>query len=234
MSIDKDFKYKGGAINMELAERFSHRSAKDVANAASSARRTATQIETQLRTYEFVLNAEQLLALRAAVSVTAKLAADLTRLKPWAVAYEKFGQEKFDREYEQALVAEGAKHWATDAEALSEAEDLLAFHAKGHAGEEAETFLLSIHAGHKSVWRDTSSGLVQRALEVLPAALAAGDADKVRRNATTVLRDLGQGFSSNSGTWFVGRSDYIAWRQVRARARAAAGAALLNLRKATT
>lgn len=234
MSIDKSFKYQGGTVNMELAERFSYRSAKDVANAAASARRTATQIETQLRTYEFVLNAEQLLALRAAASVTAKLAADLARLKPWAVAYEKYGAEKDAREHEQALVTEASKRWVTDAEALTEGEDLTAFHATGHAGEEAEAFLLSMHAGCKSVFRDTGSSEVRCALEALPAALAAGDAAKVRRNATIVLRDQDRGFASNGGTWFVGRSDYVAWREVRARARAATGAALLNLRKATT
>ena len=102
-NIDKDFKWNPpGKVYSELQERYAGRSTYELAERVkkdgSAARRGATEMKKLFDQFVDVLSDEQLLALKAAVSVANKLAAQLDQIKPWAKAYEKHLQDKSIRE----------------------------------------------------------------------------------------------------------------------------------------
>lgn len=229
--IDKDFRYRGGDINVELAEKYASRCyqlQQRVANDAAAAARSSTQLKNMSRRLEGVLDHPQLLALHAAASVTAKLAQDLRALKPWAKAYAAHVSEKATRQREQDLLDRSRRRWSEDREAVAEAADLITFLSTQPTSADVEAFIAA-HRRHERVYRRLSSTEAQFALEQLPTAVQRMDVPAIRRQTMLVIDQLGQSFSDRT-TWFVGADDFHAWRDAQVKARTTADLTFLALK----
>ncbi|WP_218511777.1 hypothetical protein [Variovorax sp. dw_308] len=227
--IDREFKHRGPAINVELAERYlrygTHELEKRVGDAGASAQRTATQLASTAKNFDSVLSDGDQLALRAARAAMRKLATDLKALKPWAKAYAAFALDKHLRELDKHYADEAAKRWPGDAGLEAEALDLVDFFSKGDEGAAVEAFVLARHPGHTHVYLTSSGGATIDARQRITGALKAGDMVQVRRYCLEILEDMSSGFSSDR-TWFASRGDYDAWAEARRRARATTKAAV--------
>ena len=234
MTIDKRFIWRGAPVSVDLASRYDrqwHYSVieRQVKCDSATAAKTATQLKRMAETFAPVLDASQLLALKAAAQVSTRLASDLRVLRPWAAAYSKFCAEKQRREHDERLDLRAAQLWVSDEEAFAEAADLVAFYAESAAGVEVEAFI-SEHRGYKSVYRGTSGMEVRDALSLLPELLSAGKAQEIRRCAVRILDEMSQGWADGIRTWYAGRDDYLVWRKAHLQAHTITAAAVAAAR----
>lgn len=124
-----EFKYRG-KVNQELASQYrsgaefygAERPKKD----AATAKRAATTLKNYLESLYFPLKPEQCLALKAAASVLATLAADLDGVAAWAKSYKAHCDAERVRTKEEAEDALAEKLWAgDDALMLADARELV-------------------------------------------------------------------------------------------------------------
>lgn len=222
MSIDKEFRWTG-TVNRDLADKYGwwHTEAeKRVAGDVTVAKRTRTQLQNMAKAFEPMISAEQLLAIRAAQSAVGRLILDLQALQPFFKAYSKWKTEKDEQEENLKLDKLAAQRWSSDAAAILEAADLIAFYVEGTDGAEIDAFIIGRHSGCKRVIRDSCFSDAETAQRHLPKAMKAGDITSVRRKAASVLNRMERGESERE-IWWVGRADYEAWREVRVAARKA-------------
>lgn len=218
--IDKDFKWNApGQAYSELQERYAgwtYNLAARVKQDASAAKRGATEMKKLVEKFAGILNDEQLFALKAAVSVANKIAVELDQAKPWAQAYEKHLAEKSARECRQEHMARTQKRWPTDAEAMAEAQDLVAF-SDPVAQEGILAFIAGQHSCDRS-YTNVDSGHTSP----LRNALIKHDITQIRYHALTLIERMGPGFQGGSErTWHVGEGDFRTWRAVHLKAKLA-------------
>jgi len=229
MTIDKRFAWRGAPVRLALASRYAdlwHYSAieRQVTCDSAAAAKSATQLKRMAESFASVLDASQLLAMKAAAEVSSRLAADLRLLRPWAMAYSKFCAEKQRREREEHLDALAAQLWMSEEDVLAEAADLIAFYDESAEGTEVEAFISKLRRC-KSAYRGTSGMEARDALSLLPGLLSARKAQEVRRCAARVLDQMTPGWADGNSIWYAGRDDYLAWRKAHVQAQAAAAAA---------
>jgi hypothetical protein len=205
--------------NPELVGRFRDRYSPHVlveitTKAATVTKRDATGMRKIVDTFGPYMSDKDLAALKTAAGAVDKLAGDLQDVKAWAKSWAPWKIEQERREEERRLMEAAALRWETDAEAIAEAQDLVAFYAGGEAGAEVDAFIQQRHPGHKEVARDTFLGGASQARRELPATLLNGDIRAIRRWAMEILRGLGRGHSAG-GCWYIERADYDAWRAAR-------------------
>lgn len=243
--IDKDFKLpRLSTAQQHLFEKYAGWWAdgtKEITLAVTGAKRMRTQLTSTAKTFEAVLPDEGMLAVKAAISTMSALIKDLEVVLPLAKRHAQFVDDKRAREGDAKLTAQAAARWTTDAEAITEAEDLVAFLANPHTDpatrKEVEAFI-GAHYQVDRVCMPGVSGTERKALVALPDALKAGDAAKVRRMTVEVLgdSDLRQaGSTSNGGCAgkrsfrHVGLDDFQAWRAARAVAKSMTSKALAGM-----
>ena len=122
-----EFKFRG-KVNTELASQYRHdaryNGAERPKKDAATARRAATTLKNSLETF-YSLSPEQRLALDAAASVLATLAADLDGVAAWAKAYEVHCDAERVCQRLEAEDALAEKLWAgDDAAMLADAREL--------------------------------------------------------------------------------------------------------------
>ena len=213
--IDRDFEWvpPGGAYS-ELQEKYASRSTYQLADRvkqdAAAAKRGATEMQKLFDQFRDVLGDDQLLALKAAVSVARKLATELDGIKPWSKAYEKHLQEKVLRENHERHMARAHKRWPTDAEAVAQAEDLVAY-CDGASRAEIEAFIAQQHGCREGYISLSNSALPGRLRE----ALSKQDMAQIRCHALSLIEGLGDGYRGQGDTWFAGKGDFHLWRTLR-------------------
>lgn len=224
--IDTEFKHRF-TIDADLAERYSWRSDdKQLSNDIAAAKRAATTMTNMAKSFQHVLGPEQQLSINAAASSLARLVANLQALKPFFKAYRPWKAAKEQRADEARLDARAAKRWASPAEVMAEAQDMMDFHnpAEGAEAVEAlEGFLLRRHPGAKEIERNCSGSY---SLGGVRDSLARGSSVDVGRALIQILDRMGSGHMGYRGTWFTGREDYEAWRDARRNAHALTTGAL--------
>jgi hypothetical protein len=218
--IDPEFKHRF-TVDPDLADRYSWRSDdKQLANDIAAAKRAATTMTNMAKSFQYVLGPEQQLSINAAASSLARLVANLQALRPLFKAYRPWKAAKEQRAEEARLDARAAERWASPAEVLAEAQDMVDFHypAEGADAVEAlEAFLLRINPGAKKISRNCSGSY---RLEGVRNSLARGSSVDAGRALIQILDSMGSGHMGYSENWFPGRADYEAWRNARRSAHA--------------
>jgi hypothetical protein len=214
MGIDKDFRW-GGKVDkygfwIDGAE-------KRVAADITVAKRTRTQLVNMGNTFEAVIGADQLLAIKAAQAAASALITELERLQPFFRSYVRWKTAKDEHEKNHKLDQLAAQRWPSDAAALAEAEDLIAFYGEGAEGAVIDAFIAALHPGHQRIVREPSFFGCDKPRRDLAVALEVGNIEKIRRTAVSILNLMKFG-ETHRQTWFAGADDYDAWRAHRLQA----------------
>ena len=232
VTAETEFKYRG-KVNQELASQYrsgaefygAERPKKD----AATAKRAVTTLKNYLESLYFPLKPEQCLALKAAASVLATLAADLDGVAAWAKSYKAHCDAERVRQQIEAEDALAEKLWAGDDSAmLADARELAELFSA--PGRELMAEFLKQSKTFDVIYSAELND--SRRLESLRLAATAQPSDfkKFRRDAAYCIDEmlkqrsrLEKNFRGEM-SYEVGGRDYLAWKAWRKSVRAAVSA----------